>query len=203
MPQGHKEGKSAAALQKYDSGALIALGSNLTSSAGTPLETLRKAVEMLQKRGAVIRAVSRYYTTPAFPGESGPDFVNAVASLGSAWTAHQLLSHLHTVEAKLGRVRTVRWGQRAVDLDLLALDDLVLPNPQTHARWRNMPLAEQMRRVPDDLIVPHPRMQDRAFVLVPLCDVAPDWVHPVLGRTARQLCGALPQSDRSAVRLLE
>lgn len=203
MRQGEYQGKTSGRSLKYDAGALIALGSNLTSTCGSPAEVLGKSLDLLEERGGVIRSVSRFYTTPAFPSGSDPDFVNAVAFLEAEWSAADFLDHLHAVESSLGRVRTVRWGQRVIDLDLLAMDDLVLPDRQTYQKWRELPLSAQMDTAPDQLILPHPRLHERAFVLVPLCDIAPDWVHPVLGQTAQQLCDALPQGARSEVRPLD
>ena len=78
----------------------------------------------------------------------------------------------------------------------------VLPDRQTYAEWRDLPLERQMREAPDTLILPHPRMQDRAFVLVPLADIAPGWRHPVSGRTVAQMLADLPDERRDEVRAL-
>ena len=88
---------------------------------------------------------------------------------------------------------------RTLDLDLIALGDLVLPDPATHAAWRALPPDLQKMRAPDALILPHPRVQDRAFVLVPLADVAPDWTHPVLGLTVTAMLAARPVAERTEV----
>ncbi|MEM7519926.1 MAG: 2-amino-4-hydroxy-6-hydroxymethyldihydropteridine diphosphokinase [Pseudomonadota bacterium] len=181
---------------------ILALGSNLASSAGAPPDTLRASLAELANRGAAIRAVSAYYSTPAFPAGNGPDFVNAAAVIRADWSPQKALAHFHAVEAQFARTRDERWGQRTLDIDLIAAGAVVLPDEATHAHWRTLDLAAQMRRVPDDLILPHPRLQDRAFVLVPLAQIAPNWVHPVLNRSVVQMLNALPQADVDAVKLL-
>ena len=179
---------------------LIALGGNLASSVGAPRETLRAAIKLLQISGAVIRATSTFYHSPAFPAGAGPDYVNAALRVEAPWEPEVALKVLHRIEAQMGRERVQRWGQRTLDLDLLACDDLVLPDAKTHKIWRELPLDAQIGRTPDQLILPHPRLQDRAFVLVPLAEVAPDWVHPLLGRSVRSLRDALPARDIAALR---
>lgn len=172
--------------------AIVALGSNLSFGAETPSELLDAARRLLKKRGCAIRRCSRYFATPAFPAGSGPDFVNAVAVLDYDGGAAALLAHLHAVEAQMGRERVHRWGARTLDLDLIACGACVLPDAQTHAYWRDLPPEDQQARPPPELILPHPRMSERAFVLVPMMDVAPDWVHPLTHQTVRQMCDALP-----------
>ena len=150
--------------------------------------------------GAVIRATSSFYHTPAFPAESGPDFVNAAVFVTAEWDAFEMLTKLHQIEADMGRIREKRWGQRTLDLDLIASADVVLPDVETHRFWRTLPLEDQLKKTPAQLILPHPRLQDRAFVIVPLAEIAPDWVHPVLDLSILQMLEALPQEDRDAVR---
>ncbi len=86
-----------------------------------------------------------------------------------------------------------------VDLDLLALGHFVRPDVGGFTHWQALPLAAQMQETPTELILPHPRLQDRAFVLVPLAGIAPNWRHPVLGKTARQLLAALPADARAEI----
>lgn len=179
--------------------ALIALGSNADSTWGDAFETVQKAIDYVAELATSAPDCSRFYATPAFPAGSGPDFVNAVVAIDSQLGAEDLLVALHQIETEAGRVRADRWGQRTLDLDLIALGDAVLPDAATFEHWRDLRLATQMSQAPTELILPHPRLQDRAFVLVPLCDVAPDWQHPVSGLTARDLCAALPAQDLATV----
>ena len=99
------------------------------------------------------------------------------------------------IEAAFGRMRSGRWASRSLDVDLLFHGDRVAPTEIEFAHWQSLPLDQQMTQTPQQLILPHPRIQDRAFVLVPLCDVAPDWMHPVLHKTATQMRDALAVSD--------
>ena len=178
---------------------LIALGSNQNFEGNGPSVVLDGALEALKALGFVIRACSRYFNTSAFPAGAGPDFVNAAASVEYAGTAADVLAQLHVVEAEMGRARVVRWGARTLDLDLIAAGDLVLPDAKAHQYWRDLPLETQKTAIPDVLVVPHPRLSERAFVLVPLLDVAPDWSHPVTGRTVREMHDALSDDARAEV----
>lgn len=179
--------------------AWIALGSNQSSHAGGPRETVQQAIQMMENIGLQVRDVSRFYTNPAFPAGSGPDYVNAVVYVTSEWSCLKILEELHKLEAGLGRKRDIRWGARTVDLDLLAVGDVVYPDVQVQNHWRSLPLSQQMSQTPDDLILPHPRLQDRAFVLVPMAEIAPDWRHPVLKKTVLQMLSDLPQHDKDQV----
>ena len=179
---------------------LIALGGNLPGKNGGADLTLRAALQDIAASGRQVLAVSRFFATPCFPAGAGPDYVNAAARLAGDQTPQQVLEILHRIEDRHGRKRLQRWGMRTLDLDLLAADDTVLPDTETQTAWRDLPAARQAQDMPDRLILPHPRLQDRAFVLVPLCDVAPDWVHPLTGQTVAQMCAALDPADRAAVR---
>jgi 2-amino-4-hydroxy-6-hydroxymethyldihydropteridine diphosphokinase len=181
---------------------LIALGANLPSEVGAPSETLHAGLAALEAEGLRVAEVSTFYASPCFPVGAGPDYVNAAARLETDLGAAEILAALHRVEAQMGRERVHRWGRRTLDLDLIALGGEVYPDAVTHAEWRDLPLAAQMKRAPDELILPHPRMQDRAFVLIPLADVAPGWVHPILGRSVVQMVADLPKEAVDAVQSL-
>jgi len=180
---------------------LVAMGANLPFEGQDPAATLRLALEGLAQEGYSIQSLSRFYATPCFPVGAGPDYVNAAAALvGSrGFDVASILAALHRVEARFGRERTQRWGMRTLDIDLLAIGDSVVPDDQTQDHWRGLPPDVQALATPDRPILPHPRLQDRAFVLVPLADVAPDWRHPRTGKTVREMLDALPASDVAAV----
>ena len=180
---------------------LIAFGANLPCDGAAPEDTIAAALAALAQAGLTVQAFSGLFRTPCFPAGAGPDYVNAAAAVSGQILSDvaATLALLHQVEADFGRKRETRWGMRTLDIDLLAVDDSVLPDEATQDHWRLLPPEVQAQEVPGQLILPHPRLQDRAFVLVPLAVVAPDWVHPRLGLTVCAMLAALPVADRAAV----
>lgn len=181
---------------------LLAFGGNLPSSLGAPAVTLGAAIQSLNAAKIRLCAVSRFYQTPCFPAGAGPDYVNAAAAVKTSLSPHELLARLHEIEARFGRERVQRWGMRTLDIDLLAVEGLVLPDAQTQIDWQALSLTDQTQKTPQQLILPHPRLQDRAFVLGPLKDIAPHWRHPLIGRTVAQMYNDLPQTDIKALHAL-
>ena len=151
---------------------IIALGSNL----GDRLANVRAGVTGLRDAGVDVTSVSPLYETAPV---GGPDdqgaYLNAALTARTTLGAPDLLALLHHIEAERERRRVVHWGPRTLDLDLLTYGDLVSRS--------------------DELSVPHPRMHERRFVLVPVCDVGPDVVHPLLNRTMLELLDDLPVED--------
>ncbi len=157
---------------------LVALGANLPSRFGSPLDTLQAAKQAMRDSGIAITAQSRTWLTAPVPVSDQPWFHNEVVALDTDMGAYQLLGALQEIETAFGRVRTVRNAPRLLDLDLIAYHDEILDKPE--------------------LIVPHPRMHKRGFVLFPLREVAPQWSHPVLQMTLDDLIMNLP-GDQQAV----
>ncbi|PTX57306.1 2-amino-4-hydroxy-6-hydroxymethyldihydropteridine diphosphokinase [Litoreibacter ponti] len=179
--------------------AYVALGGNVPSSAGRPEKTVQAAKRAIPCESVNLLAESRLFRTPAFPSGSGPDFVNAVIAVETVLSAEALLAHLHDVEASFERTRDARWGARTVDLDLIAYGAAILPDRMRFQVWHDLPLDRQMTQAPETLILPHPRLQDRAFVLIPMADIDPDWRHPVLGQTVQEMLAALPEAEKAPV----
>ena len=142
----------------------IALGSNL----GDSRSILANAIDRLRSQPQVaLTAVSSWYLTKPI-GPQQPDYLNGCATLQTSLPPLDLLNALHAIEAEFGRVREEHWGARTIDLDLLLYGSEIIDTPR--------------------LQVPHPRMTERAFVLIPLAEIAPNWIEPRSGESIADLC---------------
>ena len=152
----------------------IALGSN---QGDQDLHLLRAVAEIGKLPGTRITALSGFYETTAVGTIDQPDFLNAVVKLETALSPRQMLSELQRIEREVfKRVRTVRWGPRPMDLDILFYNGLTLSE--------------------EDLTIPHPRLHERRFVLQPLAEIAPDFVHPLMGKSMAELLAACSDTGR-------
>jgi 2-amino-4-hydroxy-6-hydroxymethyldihydropteridine diphosphokinase len=161
---------------------LIGIGSNMEGPWGPPLETVRGAISALGEAPLRLKRASRPIVTSPFGRTDQPDFVNAVASIETALEPRALLRHLQAIEHAAGRRRTVRWGPRTLDLDLLDYDGLVLTADNGSSTDGK------------DLFLPHPGISERPFVLKPIAEIAPEWRHPVVKRTAMELLRQLGEA---------
>ncbi|MFQ5424378.1 MAG: 2-amino-4-hydroxy-6-hydroxymethyldihydropteridine diphosphokinase [Phycisphaerae bacterium] len=152
--------------------AYLGLGSNL----GRRKKNIAAALNALERtRGIeVVRASSLYETEPMGGPANQDAYINAVVEVATALPAGRLLDVCLNIEESLGRKRSIRWGPRTIDLDILAYDREICAT--------------------EALTIPHPMMHQRRFVLEPLVEIAPDFVHPVLERTARDILDALPET---------
>ncbi len=155
---------------------LISLGANLPSSEhGPPQATLEAALAAIEAAGVAVSTRSRWYRSRPVPPSAQPWFVNAVAVLATALEPVPLMALLHEVERRFGRRRGRRWEARVIDLDLLAYHELILRPGEGSG----------------GLVLPHPRLHERAFVVRPLAEVAPAWRHPESGRGVAELIRGL------------
>lgn len=148
----------------------LALGSNI----GDREANLKQALRLLPPEVAVDKISRLYETAPAYVLDQ-PSFLNIAVAGKTALSPENLLTYIKNIETEMGRTRVLRFGPRRIDLDIILYNHLTLDLP--------------------GLQIPHPRMAERAFVLRPLADIAPDLVHPALGRTIRELVAALPADD--------
>jgi len=161
---------------------LIALGANLPSHYGSPQETLEAAVLALDNAGINVVARSNIWVTEPVPVSDQPLYRNAVVQVHTKLEPKELLTLLHSIEADFGRVRHERNEARVLDLDLLSYNDVVIHEE-------------------GGMQIPHPRMHERAFVLIPISEVSQSWIHPVLQKTADELLDILPdQSFKSTMK---
>ncbi len=168
---------------------LVAVGANLPDAGGAgPAETCARALALLEADGLAVVARSRWYRSAPWPRADQPAYVNGVARVEARGSPEALLRRLHAIEARIGRIRGAPGAARVIDLDLLAFGRLVRG---TDSGAGSKPARTQLQ-------LPHPRLQDRAFVLFPLREVAPTWTHPVSGRSVEEMIADLADDQDCA-----
>lgn len=166
---------------------LLGLGANVAGPWGSPRETLTRALQEIERSGVRIVAVSNYYSTKPVGDTPQPRYLNAVVLARTSIAPGALLRRLKRIELRAGRRTARAMASRPLDLDILDYGGRRIGGP-TRRRERGR------------LILPHPEMHMRAFVLAPLLEVAPTWRHPALGRSVRALLAQLRPADRASVR---
>ncbi len=154
---------------------LIGLGANLDSSYGSPQDTLDSCRSLLAERGVHMVKSSNIWRSAPVPVSDQPWYYNAVCIVETSLSSHEVLDVLSSVEDLIGRKRMERNAARVIDLDLLSYNNETLDYSY--------------------LIIPHPRMHERAFVLYPLREVAPDWIHPTLGQSLSDMIVSIPKGQ--------
>jgi len=157
--------------------AFISIGSNL----GDKIGNCKTAIEEIAAFAKIVKVSSLYETDPV-DYEEQPNFINCAAEIRTDFSPHKLLTNLNLIEEKLGRVRTEKWGPRTIDLDIIFYDNQVIKD--------------------DNLIIPHPRAHLRRFVLEPICEIAPEFIHPLLKITVTELLNKL-EDNKEVVKLDE
>ena len=181
------------------SDCLVAFGANISGPFGSPAETLSCALEEFSQENFLIKKKSRFYSSLAFPDPQKPAYLNGCVQIFTNCSSKGVLNGLKRIEKKMGRQQNYRWSSRICDLDLLSFENEVTPNIEVFTSWYKMPLENQILKKPDELLLPHPRIQDRAFVLKPLLEFAAGWTHPVLNMTVREMFDSLTELERASV----
>lgn len=156
---------------------ILGVGANLPSLAGSPRETAAAAIEALKEKGIFVERCSSFWKSAPVPISDQPWYINAVVSVKTDLAPEDLLAALHEIERDFKRERGIANQARTLDLDLLAYGRRIVKT--------------------GNLVVPHPRMSERAFVLLPLAEILPDWTHPISGVSVQILIDRLPDGQQA------
>lgn len=181
---------------------LISFGANIPGPFGSPADTLNHALQEFHLESLLIENKSSFYSSLSFPDLQKPKYINGCLQISVNCEADDVLGRLKSIEKRMGRQQEYRWASRICDLDLLSFGNKVAPTPEIFNYWYKMQLKNQILKKPNQLLLPHPRIQDRAFVLKPLLEFAASWTHPVLHMTVTEMFNFLPEEQRDSVVLI-
>ena len=175
---------------------VLVLGSNLSSEFGNSAETLKECVEDIRSYPAIESlSESTWYISSSFLDEREPKYVNVGIRLSTNLKPIELINLTSALEKKFGRIRQRRWEPRTCDIDILLCNQLILPSKARFKQWLTLDFSDQKKLVPNELILPHPRLQERTFFLKPLNDLQPNWIHPFLKTKAKEMLDSLPPNE--------
>ena len=175
---------------------VVVLGSNLPSKFGNSAETLKKCVDEIRSHPSIKSLLeSNWYISSSLIDEKEPRYVNVGIRFDTNLNPIDLLNYTSGLEKRFGRKREKRWEPRTCDIDILLCNQLILPNKAHFQKWLKLDFSDQIKLSPNELILPHPRLQERTFFLKPLIDLQPDWIHPFLGMKAKEMLDSLPPNE--------
>ena len=175
---------------------VVVLGSNLPSKFGNSAETLKKCVDEIRSYPSIKSLLeSNWYISSSLIDDKEPRYVNVGIRFNTNLNPIDLLNYTSGLEKRFGRKREKRWEPRTCDIDILLCNQLILPNKAHFQKWLKLDFSDQIKLSPNELILPHPRLQERAFFLKPLIDLQPDWIHPFLGMKAKEMLDSLPPNE--------
>ncbi|MEE2705199.1 MAG: 2-amino-4-hydroxy-6-hydroxymethyldihydropteridine diphosphokinase [Pseudomonadota bacterium] len=155
---------------------IIAFGANLNSHVGSPMVTIKSAISALQSRGIIFVKYSRFFETTPVPPSNNRNYINSVAIIETQMNPYELLNACHEVELMYGRERSYKNSPRTIDIDILAYNNIVIKNRKIQ--------------------IPHPRLHEREFVMIPLGEIAPNWKHPFLNISISELISNLETNNK-------
>ncbi len=182
---------------------IVVLGSNLPSEFGNSAETLKKCVDEIKHNAGIESLMeSNWYISSSFLDKREPKYINVGVRFSTDLNPRELIKFTSGLENKYGRKRNKRWESRTCDIDILLCDQQILPSRDHFVKWLKLDFSDQIKLVPNELIIPHPRLQERTFFLKPLNDLLPHWIHPFLKLKAKEMLDSLPLNEIENIRVL-
>lgn len=182
---------------------VVVLGSNLPSEFGNSFDTLNKCIYEI-KTYLPIKSLleSNWYISSSYVDKREPRYINVGIRFSTNLNPTELIKLTAGLEDKYGRKRKRRWESRSCDIDILLCDQQILPSTDHFLKWLKLDFSDQIKLVPNELIIPHPRLQERTFFLKPLNDLQPEWTHPYLKLKAKEMLDSLPLNEIENIEIL-